>query len=194
LIVLSVVIFAAAFAWALTLSRWSLRPADLLWLLGVFVVHDAYFYWCHRMLHHRRFWRFHRAHHCRMPMQKWHSLKVSPLEAILEAAFMPVIAGLWSPNIVAFVIFAAGMMAVNWFGHAGTLFGFRPQPNFRWLNRPDDHELHHELPAYNLSAYFPWWDLIGGTRWLPIVTMQQVEGSKESGQDVKSSTFVVRRL
>ncbi len=165
LIGISAGIFAVAFFVGSLWTKGGFSWTDFGWLAVAFLLHDAYFYWCHRLLHHRKFWRFHRVHHTKLPVQSLHSLKVSAVEATIEALFLPVLTWLWQPNFWVFAVFGMGMMVTNWWGHSGKIFGFTPRWNLRWLNRPADHELHHDLPSHNLSAYFPLWDYICGTRW-----------------------------
>lgn len=61
-----------------------LEPASVQTVIGEFVaivlLHDAYFYWLHRAMHHRwLFRRFHRLHH----LTPWAAYAFAPAEAVL---------------------------------------------------------------------------------------------------------------
>ena len=66
----------------------------LLWLLAslpmLLLAHDTYFYWLHRGMHHRWLYRrVHRLHHRSVTPTPFAAYAFHPLEALLEAAFLP---------------------------------------------------------------------------------------------------------
>jgi sterol desaturase/sphingolipid hydroxylase (fatty acid hydroxylase superfamily) len=133
----------------------------------IVLAHDAYFYWAHRTMHHPRLYRhFHRLHHRSVTPTPWTAYSFAPLEAVVEAAFLPLIFLFFeSSQLVAFA-FTSHMIVRNVIGHAGVeLF-----PN-RWLHWPiarlitttTHHDLHHLEFRWNYGLYFTWWDRLMGT-------------------------------
>jgi sterol desaturase/sphingolipid hydroxylase (fatty acid hydroxylase superfamily) len=61
--------------------------------IGVMVVlHDTYFYWTHRLLHHRLLYRLvHRTHHLSTSPTPWTAYAFSPAEALIQAGIGPLI-------------------------------------------------------------------------------------------------------
>lgn len=56
-------------------------------------IHDAYFYWMHRLMHQPKLFRYiHRVHHLSTNPSPWTAYAFHPLEAIIEAGIIPVIA------------------------------------------------------------------------------------------------------
>ncbi|MFM9984406.1 MAG: sterol desaturase family protein, partial [Flavobacteriales bacterium] len=54
------------------------------------LVHDAYFYWTHRLIHHPRLYLFiHRTHHLSTNPTPWASFAFHPLEAMLSIGIIP---------------------------------------------------------------------------------------------------------
>ena len=57
------------------------------------LIHDAYFYWVHRIMHHPKLYkRIHHVHHLSTNPSPWTAYAFHPLEAILEAGIIPLIA------------------------------------------------------------------------------------------------------
>ncbi len=53
-------------------------------------LHDTYFYWTHRLLHQRWWFRHaHYVHHQSMSPSPWASFSFHPLESVIEALFIP---------------------------------------------------------------------------------------------------------
>jgi Delta7-sterol 5-desaturase len=125
-------------------------------------LHDTYFYWTHRLMHHRRLFRlFHRAHHLSHNPSPWAAYAFSPLEAVVEAAIFPLAATVIPLHPLAFVVFMGWQIVFNVAGHTG--YEFYP----RWLidswlgrilNTPTNHIMHHESMRGNYGLYFNIWD------------------------------------
>ncbi|MCB0634987.1 MAG: sterol desaturase family protein, partial [Lewinella sp.] len=129
------------------------------------VLHDAYFYWMHRLLHHPRLFRWmHLAHHRSNNPTPWASLAFDPLEAVLEIAIVPVLVLVIPLHPTVLLAFATWALAWNVIGHLGyELFpgGWVDHPVLRWLNTSTHHNLHHRYSKGNYGLYFNWWD-----RWM----------------------------
>ncbi|UTA47096.1 sterol desaturase family protein [Simiduia sp. 21SJ11W-1] len=132
----------------------------------VLIVHDAYFYWVHRFMHHPKlFKRFHRLHHLSRTPTSWASYSFAPGEAVVMALFMPLVVVLMPLHVGVIFIFLAVMIVRNAMGHCGVEF----HPHW-WVDTPLDalttpthHDLHHQKFNGNYALYFTWWDRWMGT-------------------------------
>jgi lathosterol oxidase len=132
----------------------------------VLVLHDAYFYWVHRLMHHRAlFRRFHLVHHKSHTPTPWAAYAFAPGEAVLMALFVPLMALLIPIHYMVLFAFLTIMIVRNAMGHAGVEFHPRG-----WVDGPFDiftsvthHDLHHQRARGNYGLYFTWWDRWMGT-------------------------------
>lgn len=174
----TVVVFAATgvLTWLLTASgRTQVYPQVavggaawwVLSLLLMIVVHDAYFYWTHRWLH-RRFWfrAVHGRHHASLHPTPWAAYAFHPLEAALQALFMPLFLLVVPMHLSAVGVFLAHMIVRNTIGHcAHELFPWHwtPRGRLRWITPVTHHHFHHAHNRGNYGLYFTWWDRWCGT-------------------------------
>jgi Delta7-sterol 5-desaturase len=135
-------------------------------ILAVIVAHDAHFYWTHRLLHLRRFRRFHRTHHQSITPTAYACYAFDGSEAILHGLFLPIWLLFVPMQLPALFIAVTLMMVRNAFGHTGVeLFAHSTERSkwFGWLGSNTDHDLHHTTFHYNFGFYFTWWDRLMGT-------------------------------
>ncbi len=136
-------------------------------LVFVVVLHDAYFYWTHRMMHHPKLFKhFHRVHHLSNNPSPFTSLSFHPLESVIEFGIIPVLALIFPMHIGALAFFTVWSTFFNVFGHTGYEFapkGATTHPIYKWLSTPTHHNMHHQQANYNFSLYFNWWDRWMGT-------------------------------
>jgi sterol desaturase/sphingolipid hydroxylase (fatty acid hydroxylase superfamily) len=136
--------------------------------IGVMVVlHDTYFYWTHRLMHHRRLYRlFHHTHHISTSPTPWAAYAFSPWEALVQAGIGPLIVFTLPVHPAAFSAFMVWQIAFNVLGHCG----YEVLP--RWvlrsrlgvlLNSVTHHAMHHEKFRANYGLYFNVWDRLMGT-------------------------------
>lgn len=150
------------------------RPIDLHgwgWYVASFalcvVIHDAYFYWTHRLLHHPwLFRRVHRVHHLSNNPTPWAAYSFSLPEAFVQAGIGPLLVYCVPMHYSAFLLFMTWQIAFNVFGHCG----FEIYPRWflntwagRVLNTPTHHAMHHEKVGANYGLYFNVWDRLLGT-------------------------------
>jgi lathosterol oxidase len=131
------------------------------------VAQDAYFYWTHRAMHHPRLFRWmHRVHHMSVDPSPFSAYAFAPAEALVHAAFVPLMA-LWMPlHQAAIGLFLGFMMVRNVLGHLGLeLFPrwFARSRWTRWSTTTTHHTLHHRRVSSNYGLYFTWWDRAMGT-------------------------------
>lgn len=131
------------------------------------VLHDAYFYWSHRLLHSPRLFRLvHRTHHKSTNPTPWAAYSFSTTEALVQAGIGPLVVVLIPMHAAAFTAFMAWQIGFNVLGHCG--YEIFPQWFLRtwagkFLNTPTHHALHHEKVRGNYGLYFNVWDRVLGT-------------------------------
>ena len=139
----------------------------LLSFLLLVLLHDTYFYWMHRLLHHPKLFRiFHWVHHLSHNPTPWASLSFHPLEALAEVAIIPIAALLIPFHPLALLLLATWSLIWNVIGHLGyELFpkGFVHHPFLRWFNTSTHHNMHHQRSGCNYGLYFNFWDTWMGT-------------------------------
>jgi len=163
-------VFAGGKAGALCLYE---RIGDRGWgyaalsLLLVVLAHDAWFYWTHRLLHRRGVFRWaHRTHHRSVAPTPWAAYSFAPLEAVVQAAFLPLILLVLPLHPLTIFVFLAHMILRNVLGHAGVeLLPRRWLAGAwgRWVTTTLHHDLHHAEGRYNYGLYFTLWDRLCGT-------------------------------
>ncbi|MCB9305659.1 MAG: sterol desaturase family protein [Lewinellaceae bacterium] len=130
-------------------------------------VHDAYFYWIHRLMHRRIFYRrVHLIHHKSVNPSPWAAYAFHPVESVLEAGIIPLLLFGMPLHPLSFWAFITLMLLFNVYGHLGyELFprSWYSHPLGRWLNTSVYHNLHHEKFTGNYGLYFTIWDRWCGT-------------------------------
>lgn len=146
--------------------------AHPLWWIPVSVLvylflHDTYYYWTHRAMHHPKLFRtVHRVHHESRPPTPWAAFSFHPWESVVGAIFPPLLA-LFIPIHVGAVLFILTLMTIAAvLNHCGwELFPkwwLRALPG-RQLITAAHHDLHHKNPNVNFGLYFRFWDKLMGT-------------------------------
>jgi Delta7-sterol 5-desaturase len=140
------------------------------WWLSVaviIVVHDAYFYWTHRLLH--RGWWFrhvHSVHHRSTSPTPWAAYSFHPVEAVIQAVFLPVFVLAIPIHGAAIFVFLLHMIVNNCVGHSGfEILPWRAATRgwLRWKTTVTHHHFHHARNRGNYGLYFTWWDRLCGT-------------------------------
>jgi len=136
-------------------------------LVLTLVVHDTYFYWMHRGLHHDRIFRYtHLVHHQSTNPSPWASYSFHFLEAILEGAVVIVLAFVMPLHPLTILLFTFVSFMINVYGHLGYEImprGLRHSIWFEIINTSLYHNLHHRKFKGNYSLYFRFWDRVMGT-------------------------------
>ncbi len=131
------------------------------------VVHDAYIYWTHRLMHDPRlFRRVHLRHHRSNNPSPFTAYSFDLAEAGIMVAFFvvwPMIFPMaWGVN----GLFMLHQIIRNTFLHSG--YELMParrdgRPWLDFLTTTTHHDLHHSAAGYNYAAWFTWWDRWMGT-------------------------------
>lgn len=130
-------------------------------------MHDTYFYWMHRLMHHKKLFRlFHLVHHRSTNPSPWAAYAFHPLEALVEAGIFVVFLFTIPIHMIHLFIFFLFMIVYNVYGHLGyELYpkGFSRHPIGKWINTSVSHNQHHQFFTGNYGLYFIFWDRIMGT-------------------------------
>ena len=135
--------------------------------VSALVIHDTYFYWMHRMLHHPKLFRHtHLTHHRSVNPSPWSSYSFHFLEAALEGAVLIVLVMVMPMHRLAILLFVCSGFLINVYGHLGYEImpkWFRRSFLFGVINTSTHHNLHHSKFKGNYGLYFRFWDRMMGT-------------------------------
>lgn len=153
-------IYTDAGAWPL----WWLPLSLVLYLL----IHDAWFYWTHRAMHHWP-WLFrtaHAVHHQSRPPTAWAAMAFHPWEALSAAWLIPALTFFIPVHVAVLGLVLAIMTFFGVTNHMGwEIFPRRWVAG--WLGRhlisAAHHDVHHGHYRSNYGLYFRWWDRVCGT-------------------------------
>jgi sterol desaturase/sphingolipid hydroxylase (fatty acid hydroxylase superfamily) len=138
------------------------------------IIHDTYFYWAHRFMHHPKVFRFfHYVHHQSTNPSPWASFSFQPLEAVVEAGIFIIFAFSIPLHFYVLLAFLIFMTAYNVYGHLGwELYPkkFEKSSLGKWINTSISHNLHHQYFKGNYGLYFMFWD-----RWMGTVSKNYAE-------------------
>lgn len=136
-------------------------------ILATIVLHDTYFYWTHRWMHQKNVYKIvHRVHHLSTNPSPWAAMAFHPLEAVIEAMIIVLVAFILPIHPLAIGLFLLFMMIYNVYGHLGyELYpkGFSRSLVGKWINTSINHNLHHQRFTGNFGLYFLFWDRIMNT-------------------------------
>ncbi|MEQ1862103.1 MAG: sterol desaturase family protein [Chthoniobacteraceae bacterium] len=175
---MTLVVFGAV--GALTVAAVKAGWTQMYWRIGSFgwgwfvasvavaiFVHDAWFYWTHRLMHHRRLFRwFHRGHHLSTNPSPWAAYAFDPLEAVVQALIFPIAITIMPMHPLAFLAFMTWQIIFNVAGHTGYELWPRWMMDSwlgKFMNTPTNHAMHHEFIRGNYGLYFNFWDRLMGT-------------------------------
>ena len=131
------------------------------------VLHDAYFWATHRLLHTRWLFRHvHVTHHRAHNPTPFAAFAFHPVEALVQSGFVVLVAFTIPLHLSALLVFINISFAINVLGHLG--FEFYPRrasthPVMKFLTTSTHHNLHHQKTHGNYGLYFAWWDMAFGT-------------------------------
>ena len=125
-------------------------------------LHDTYFYWLHRLLHNKAFFKYvHLVHHKFHNPTPFAAFAFHPLESLLSMGIVPIIMIIMPWHPIALMVFVTFMTAYDVFIHLG--FNFKGLRILKWQNTPVEHDWHHTHSHGNYGLYFTFWDRLMGT-------------------------------
>ncbi len=177
----------------------------VLYMLGSFVlmvlIHDTYFYFAHRLMHHPKIFRHvHLVHHRSTNPSPWAAYSFHPIEAVVEAGIFPLIVFTIPVHSLVLVSFLVFMITRNVLGHLGMeIFPkwFVKNKFFNWNTTTTHHDLHHKHFHTNYGLYFTWWDNFFGTTDKKYEEVFEEVTSREPHKEIafkpktKSTTFTL---
>ena len=144
----------------------------------LFFIHDTYFYWIHRLMHHPRLFKwFHLVHHRSTNPSPWAAYAFHPLEAFLEVGIFALFLFIFPIHRTHLIIFFLLSIIYNVYGHLGwELYpkGFHQTRVGRWINTSTSHNQHHKYFTGNYGLYFLFWD-----RWMGTLRAEYDEAFEE---------------
>ncbi len=127
------------------------------------LIHDTYYYWLHRWMHHPRVFPWlHKVHHDSLVASPWTAFSFHPLEACLQAFILPIIVLFLPLHPYAIVLFLLIITLSSLVNHLNVeIYPTRliKQWPGRLLIGATHHGLHHAQFTYNFGLYFTFWDL-----------------------------------
>ncbi|MFM2146401.1 MAG: hypothetical protein RL732_1237 [Bacteroidota bacterium] len=154
-------------------TRWytDIQQHGWVYFIGAFplmlVLHDTYFYWMHRLMHHPRLFKvFHLVHHRSTNPSPWAAYAFHPLEAIVEVGILALFLFTIPIHKLHLTVFFLFMIVYNVYGHLGwELYprGFNRHWLGKWINTSVNHNQHHQFFNGNYGLYFLFWDRMMGT-------------------------------
>ncbi len=135
--------------------------------LLMLIIHDTYFYWTHRLMHHPKIFKtFHLVHHQSTNPSPWAAYAFHPLEAIVESGVFIVFLFTIPIHTLHLPIFFLLSIIYNVYGHIGYEIypkGFAKHWLGKWINTSVNHNQHHQYFKGNYGFYFLFWDRLMGT-------------------------------
>lgn len=130
-------------------------------------IHDAYFYWLHRLMHNKFLFKFvHLVHHKSTNPSPWAAYAFHPIEAILESGIFVLLLFIMPLQDWHLIVFFICSLIYNVYGHLGfELYpkGFSKNWFGKWINTSVNHNMHHQYFEGNYGLYFTFWDKLMGT-------------------------------
>lgn len=148
------------------LSAW-----DLLWIplsfFAALFIHETYYYWLHRWMHQPKvLHRFHHTHHNSLYTSSFTSFSFHPIEAGLQAIFLPVLVLVLPMHFFVLIALLITMSVTAVINHAGVEVypssAVKSSPA-KWIIGATHHDMHHLKYRCNYGLYFTFWDHWMGT-------------------------------
>jgi sterol desaturase/sphingolipid hydroxylase (fatty acid hydroxylase superfamily) len=128
-------------------------------VLLMLLVHETYFYWTHRLMHHRWLYRWtHKTHHSFENPSPWCAFAFHPAEAVISMGIIPLIIFLIPWHYASLIAFVTLMNVYDVFIHLGYRIPGLAKDELQ--NTPELHHLHHSGTRGNYGLYFTFWDRI----------------------------------
>jgi len=134
--------------------------------LAYMLILDSLFYWAHRMLHHRRIYKYiHKQHHEFFISNGIATEYAHPVEEIVANAFPTVIGPiLFGAHVYEYQLWLIFRLWETVDAHSGYHVPWSPWrilPSIQ--GGPDRHDFHHSHNVGNYGAFFVFWDRLCGT-------------------------------
>ncbi|MEM8935649.1 MAG: sterol desaturase family protein [Pseudomonadota bacterium] len=136
--------------------------------IGIYLfIHDTYFYWTHRAMHHPKLFRAtHLSHHRSRQPTPWAAFSFHPWEAAISAWLLPAAAFFIPIHMGAVLVLLTIMTYCSVVNHAGWEIypkAMTDGPFGKIFISACHHNLHHSNYEANFGLYFRFWDQVMGT-------------------------------
>ena len=158
-------IMAWQYGYTAIYTSWNAFP---LWyiplsFLGAMFIHETYYYWLHRWLHHPKVYKhIHKIHHDSVSTSVWTSFSFHPIESVLQAIIIPLMVMIIPMHLVVLLLMLLIMTISAIINHAGVEIypsSWRKHILLKWLIGSTHHDLHHRRFTKNYGLYFTFWDI-----------------------------------
>ncbi len=144
-------------------SLWYLPLSFLFYSL----IHETYYYWVHRAMHHKSLYRHvHRAHHSSIVPSPWTAFSFHPWEALIESLILPEMLLVIPIHPVVLGVYLLLMTLSSVINH----LDIEIYPGFlrrsligKLLIGATHHHYHHSEFTTNYGLYYTFWDQWMGT-------------------------------
>lgn len=154
--------------WEEGLTAVYLDPAEFgywylpLSLVIVSLIHETYYYWVHRWMHHPKVFRkVHKVHHDSRIPTPWSAFSFHPWESLIEALILPLIIIFLPVNIYVLGIYLLVMTISSVINHLDIEIypeAFQKSRFGKLFIGATHHHLHHKEYMTNYGLYFTFWD------------------------------------
>ncbi len=131
--------------------------------IGALLVHETYYYWIHRWLHHPKIYKhIHKVHHDSISTSVWTSFSFHPIESILQAIIIPLMVLIVPMHLSVLLTLLMIMTVSAIINHAGVEIyptSWRRNKIMKWFIGSTHHDLHHRRFTKNYGLYFTFWDI-----------------------------------
>ncbi|RCH55596.1 sterol desaturase family protein [Mucilaginibacter hurinus] len=169
----------------LTAADWWYIPVSLFLSL---TIHDTYFYWMHRTLHHPNLFKYtHLLHHKSITPSPFASYSFHFLEAVAEGLILVLLVFVLPMHKITILLFIIVGFIINVYGHLGYEIAprrFRNSIFFEVFSSSVYHNLHHSKFRGNYGLYYRVWDRLMKTEHPEYVAMYDRIQEKRFGEAV----------
>lgn len=136
-------------------------------LLIILLLHETYYYWVHRWMHHPKVFRkVHKVHHESLTPTPWTAFSFHPWEGLIEALVLPAILIFLPVNIYVLGFYLVFMTLSSVINHLDIEIypeSFQKSRLGKEFIGATHHHYHHSEFNTNYGLYFTFWDRIMGT-------------------------------
>ncbi|MDT0687181.1 sterol desaturase family protein [Autumnicola psychrophila] len=131
-------------------------------LLVILFIHETYYYWVHRWMHHPKIFRkVHKVHHDSLTPTPWTAFSFHPWESLLEALILPAILLLIPVHFAVLGVYLLLMTLSSVINHLDIEIypeSFQNSKFGKHFIGATHHHYHHEEFQTNYGLYFTFWD------------------------------------
>ncbi len=132
------------------------------------IMHDTYFYWTHRWMHHPKIYKYvHKVHHYSTNPTPLAVYSFHPLEAFVNGGFAYIALFTIPVHLAALIIFLLLFIFTDIVLHLGyEIFpkNLLRHPLFKYISTSTHHNMHHQYVRGNYGLYFNFWDRLMKTQ------------------------------